>query len=48
MPIPSSKGFAVEWKSSGLLFHVQLLPECIKLMDAAGWEGKKQHEGHWR
>lgn len=52
MPIPSSEGLAVleagEWKSSGLPFHVQLLPESSRLMDAAGWEGKNQHQGPWR
>lgn len=52
MPVPSSEGLAApeagEWKSSGLLFHLQLLPESIRLMDAAGWEGKNHHQGHWR
>lgn len=40
MPVPRSEGLAApeagEWKSSGLLFHLQLLPESIRLMDAAG------------
>lgn len=48
MPVPSLEGLAApedgEWKSSGLPFHVQPLPESIGLMDAAGWGGKNQHQ----